>query len=103
MFSIAASSRPATSRLAASRLRTRAELRIEIGGEPGAVGVKLVHPLGQRRAATVRLEAAIHRGVEHVQRLAQALGCLLDEDRITHDSTFHRAAETNENVESAIN
>src|SRR5665213_1205778 len=74
-----------------------AELRIEISGKLGAVGVERVHPLGQRRAGAVNLDAAIHRGVEHVQRLAQALGCLLDEGRIAHDSTFHRAAGTNEN------
>ena len=82
--SIAASSRRATSRLAASRLRARPSCAVEIGGEPGAVGVERVHLLGQRRVGCGRFRG----GGRPRRRARPAPGSgawwLLDDGRIAH-------------------
>ena len=84
MFSIAASSRRAMSRFAVSSLRALRGLRVEVGGELGAVGVERVNLLGQQRPAAVDFDSAVDRGVEHIQRLGEAPGRGIDRGLIGH-------------------
>ena len=64
------------------------ELRVEVGGELGAVGVQRVNLLGQDGPAAVDFDPALHRGVEHIQRLGQAPGRGFDLGLIGHRLDF---------------
>ena len=88
MFSIAASSRRAISRFADFEPAHLAELLIEIGGKLGTVGVQRVHLLGQDGPAAVDFDPALHRGLEHIQRLGQAPGRGIDLGLIGHRLDF---------------
>ena len=85
-------------------------LGIEIGGEPGAIGVERVDLLGQDRPAVVDFAPAIDRRLERVERLGQAPGRGVDDGLIGHGLVFRLAtARRNQrgtrwkNVESATN
>ena len=74
MVSIAASRRRAISRLVASSSRDARPRHVELGGELRAVGAERMHLRGERVLAAVGLAAALGRGLQRVERRAQAAG-----------------------------
>ena len=90
MLSIAASSRRAMSRLAAFSLRTLRELRVEVGGELGAVGAERVHLLGEGASGCGRFRSCARPRRRAHPAPASSAGCGFDRGLIGHRSPFMR-------------